>query len=88
MKEPNKVPTMFRVELSEPDEPTFYFSSEFNKEISPPTPTERTKKHTVEHPIIIHVDWVVDRSLIISELLVVYDYNDDYDTTRLHTYTS
>ncbi|VAI44647.1 unnamed protein product [Triticum turgidum subsp. durum] len=87
MKDPNKVPKRYDVELSEPDEPMFCFCPESDDEISPPTPRERTEKRTVVHSIIIHVDWVVDDSPIIPEFPALRDYHDE-DTTRLHTYAT
>ncbi|KAM0909028.1 hypothetical protein ACQ4PT_015086 [Festuca glaucescens] len=72
IKTPSEVPKVYDVEVPEPGSPR----SEFED------PYSTTKKRKVVHTILIHVEQVVDRGLIITELPLSYP---DDDANKKHT---
>ncbi|XBJ06207.1 hypothetical protein VPH35_024857 [Triticum aestivum] len=87
MKNPNKLPKLYEVELPEPelrqDDPT----SDSDVPISPPSSRLKDDKPTVVHFLNIHVLKVIDHSPILTELPPAYDYDEESNSARCHTFT-
>jgi hypothetical protein len=87
MRNPNKVPKLYEVELPEPDLGHVYPTSDSEGPISPPNSQLKLEKPTVLHVVKIHILKVIDRSPIFTELSDAYDYEDESNSARCHTFT-
>ncbi|XBJ11815.1 hypothetical protein VPH35_016454 [Triticum aestivum] len=87
MKNPSKVPKLYEVELPEPDLPEDYPTSDSDGPISPPSSHLTLEKPTVLHVVKIHILKVIDRSPILTELPPAYDYDDESNSARCHTFS-
>ena len=87
MKNPNKLPKLYEVELPEPelrqDDPT----SDSDGPISPPSSQLTLEKRIVLHVVKIHILKVIDQSPIFIELPPAYDYDDESNSARCHTFS-
>lgn len=87
MKNPNKLPKLYEVELPEPDGRQDSPTSDSDGTISPPTPCLKVEKPTVFHLLKIHVLKVIDHSSIVTELPSAYDYDEESSSARCHTFS-
>ncbi|XBI58232.1 hypothetical protein VPH35_039485 [Triticum aestivum] len=87
MKNPNKVPKLYEVELPEPDLAQDYPTSDSDGPILPPSSHLTLEKPTILHVVKIHILKVIDRSPILIELPRAYDYDDDSNSARCHTFS-